>query len=638
VVITYNDVTELKQAEERSHHLASFPQLNPNPVIEVDTSGTVTFANPAARKTLENLGLDKDDAAAFLPADLEDILKDLENKEEATLYRERRVKDRLFGATVQCLPQFNVLRIYAFDITERRRAEEAVRRAKEEWERTFDSVPDMIAILDNEHRIQRVNASMARRLGRTPAECIGLRCHEYVHGTSVPPEFCPHSRTLADRCEHIEEVHEDRLGGSFLVSTTPLCDVQGRMVGSVHVAHDITRRKEAEDALRESELRVRSKLESILSPEGDIANLELGDIIDSPAIQSLMEKFYDLTHIPLAVIDLKGTVLVGAGWQEVCTKFHRVHPETCGNCMESDTRLTAGMPAGEYKLYKCKNNMWDVATPIEVSGKQLGHFFTGQFFFDDESPDYELFRAQAKQYGFDEQEYLTALDKVPRLSRATVDTVMGFFMKLSGMISQLSYSNIKLARILSERDILTESLRESQEHLNRAQEIARLGSWELDIENNNLSWSDEVYRIFGLQPQEFGATYGAFLERVHPDDRAAVDTAYSDSLREGKGTYEIEHRVVRKSDGEVRIVHEKCEHFRDASGKITRSIGMVHDITERKQAEEILRLNNEELTRFNRVAVGRELRMIELKKEVNDLRAKAGEPPHYKTDLGEEQQ
>jgi PAS domain S-box-containing protein len=78
------------------------------------------------------------------------------------------------------------------------------------------------------------------------------------------------------------------------------------------------------------------------------------------------------------------------------------------------------------------------------------------------------------------------------------------------------------------------------------------------------------------------------LEAVHPDDRIAVDDAYSGSIQAGRDTYEIEHRVIRRSTGEVRIVHEKCEHFRNQDGKIVRSVGMVHDITERKLAEAAL--------------------------------------------------
>jgi PAS domain S-box-containing protein len=138
-------------------------------------------------------------------------------------------------------------------------------------------------------------------------------------------------------------------------------------------------------------------------------------------------------------------------------------------------------------------------------------------------------------------------------------------------------------------------LRESEKRLNRAQEIANLGSWELDLVNNRLSWSDEVYRIFGLEPQEFGATYDAFLEAVHPDDRAAVDAAYSGSIRDGLDSYEIEHRVVQRASGEMRVVHEKCEHFQDEGGQIVRSVGMVHDITEQVQAEEALRAAHDEL-------------------------------------------
>jgi len=136
------------------------------------------------------------------------------------------------------------------DITERKHAEQALRRANEEWERTFDSVPDLIAILDVNYQVVRTNRAMAERLGVTPGATIGTPCYRCVHGAKQPPEGCPHALTLKDGKQHVAEVHEEHLGGHFLVSTTPLHDEQGRMIGSVHVARDITERKRSEERTR----------------------------------------------------------------------------------------------------------------------------------------------------------------------------------------------------------------------------------------------------------------------------------------------------------------------------------------------------------------------------------------------------
>jgi PAS domain S-box-containing protein len=152
---------------------------------------------------------------------------------------------------------------------------------------------------------------------------------------------------------------------------------------------------------------------------------------------------------------------------------------------------------------------------------------------------------------------------------------------------------------IPEREQTIMALRESEARLSKAQEIAHLGSWELNILTNRLIWSDEVYRIFGLKPQEFPPTYETFLEAVHPEDRVAVDTAFTTALKTGKERYELVHRVVCKSTGEIRYVHEKCDNFRDASGQLVRSVGMVQDITERKRVEEQLKTSKESLKRQN---------------------------------------
>ncbi|WP_272936632.1 PocR ligand-binding domain-containing protein [Syntrophus gentianae] len=203
---------------------------------------------------------------------------------------------------------------------------------------------------------------------------------------------------------------------------------------------------------------------SILSPEDNSGKIELAEILDVPTVQVVMDNFYELAHIPMSIIDLKGKVLAGVGWQDICVKFHRIHPETCKNCIESDTKLTAGISAGESKLYKCKNKMWDAATPIMMCNEHVGNVFCGQFFFDDEPIDYEMFRSQARKYGFPEEGYIAALESVPRLSRKKLDMGMAFCEKVAQMFSQLSYSRITLARSLAKRDILLNSL-QAQEDL-----------------------------------------------------------------------------------------------------------------------------------------------------------------------------
>lgn len=138
-------------------------------------------------------------------------------------------------------------------------------------------------------------------------------------------------------------------------------------------------------------------------------------------------------------------------------------------------------------------------------------------------------------------------------------------------------------RDVTDRKQVEEQLKIQQKILNKSQEIAHLGSWHLDIKKNVLTWSDEEYRIFGRTPQEFGATYDAFLETIHPDDRDMVDKTYTNAI-ENKVPYECVHRIIRHN-GEERIVLEKSEDIVDESGKTIHSFGFTQDITEQKIAE-----------------------------------------------------
>ncbi len=204
---------------------------------------------------------------------------------------------------------------------ERRRAEEETRRAQHLWERTFDSVPDLIMLVDDRYRVVRVNQAMAERCGRTPEDCVGLTCHEIVHGLSKPPSFCPHALTLADGKGHAADVHEGRLGGDFLVTTTPLSDQKGQFHGSVHVAHDITDRKRAEVALRQSERRFRDYFQQGLI---------------GMAVTSVDRRWLEVNDRLCQMMDLSREELLQTNWVKL------THPDDREPNLQLFNRLVAG--------------------------------------------------------------------------------------------------------------------------------------------------------------------------------------------------------------------------------------------------------------------------------------------------------
>jgi PAS domain S-box-containing protein len=141
---------------------------------------------------------------------------------------------------------FSVIR----DITEKRQVQDEIVRARDEWEYTFNAVPDLIAIIDDRFRIVRANRAMADSLGMEPEAVTGRPCYELVHHAPHPPDICPHTLLLSDGKSHTVDIHEDNLGGDFQLSVAPMKDKAGAVTGSIHVLHDISGRKRDETALR----------------------------------------------------------------------------------------------------------------------------------------------------------------------------------------------------------------------------------------------------------------------------------------------------------------------------------------------------------------------------------------------------
>jgi len=151
------------------------------------------------------------------------------------------------------------------EIKERRAQEALVLHAKQEWERTVDAMPDMIAIVDKEHNIVRMNKTMLEKTGKSYDELVGSKCYRWVHGMDEAPDYCPHSKLLKDNKNHRVEIYEERLGGHCEVLVTPYYGSDGSLVGSVHIVRDINEQKKAEQEKEkiQSQLLHAQKLESV---------------------------------------------------------------------------------------------------------------------------------------------------------------------------------------------------------------------------------------------------------------------------------------------------------------------------------------------------------------------------------------
>ncbi len=477
---------------------------------------------------------------------------------------------------------------------ERKRADQLLRISETRYQRLHESLMDGFVLVDMEGHIVDSNSTFQKMLGYSEEEL-----HSLTYMQLTPERWHAFESEIVARqiiprgySEVYEKEYRRKDGELFPIElrTSLLRDESGVPVNMWAIVRDLSERKKLENSLRASEGDVRRKLDSVLSPEGDLGILELEEIIDVPGMQSLMDSFYKLNGIPMSIIDLKGKVLVGVGWQDICTKFHRIHPDTCSGCVESDTVLSKGISRGEFKQYKCKNNMWDIATPIIVGDRHVGSVFVGQFFFSDESPDYELFRAQARRNGFNEEEYIAALESVPRLSRESIDAGMAFFMKLADMLSKLSYSNIKIARSLAERDRLMNSLRASEARLSNALKIARLGHWEYDVHKDLFTFNDHFYDVLRTTVEQEGGytmTSKQYMERfVHPDDRSMVTEKIYKDLKTVDGRYfdQQEHRIIY-ADGQVGYTSVRFFAKKDDLCGQVKTYGVNQDITERKHAE-----------------------------------------------------
>jgi PAS domain S-box-containing protein len=313
---------------------------------------------------------------------------------------------------------------------------------------------------------------------------------------------------------------------------------------------------------------------------------EFSEIVEIQKVQKLMNLFYKATGILSAVVDLEGNIITHFDWQPICLNFHRKNPITEKQCLESDSIIANQMSIGKkYSLYKCKNGLYDAAIPIFIEGKHVINILAGQFLI--EKPDIAYFKKQAKEFGFNEKEYIEALLKVAVIPKKRLIPFLEYLAEFAEMLGEMGLKNIK--RLESEK-----KLKESEERWKFALEGSREGVWDWNIQTNEILFSEKCYEILGYKRNIF-KTIEHWNKRVHPEDQ---DWRWEERERHFKKEiphYAVEYRI-RCKDGSYKWILSRGKVVCWTSeGKPLRMVGTHTDINVRKNMENELKKHRENL-------------------------------------------
>lgn len=564
--------------------------------------------------------------------------------------------------------KINFIEGFVQDTTKRKQAEETLKDSEERYNSLFQNSHTVMLLIDPEtSAILDANPAAIAFYGWTREELLRKRVDEI--NTLTPSEIQEEMKLALTEKRNRFHFRHRRSDGSIRdveVFSNPI--LQGGKTLLYSIIHDITERKKMEQDLLQSETIFSSFLENspvyVFFKDKDIRTVRLSSNYDqmlgmpiSQAIGKTMDELFPFELAKKMVAD-DLRILNEGKRVDVVEELNGHIYETTKFPIFKDGKpdMLAGFTIDVTERKKAEQTLWEVEafnqaiitnSPIGISVRsRTGDLLSAnqawkriwglqeeeyqamllekskKLEFDARDASLEQYQDQVRQV-YEQGGILDLPDLKVRIFRPGIaEWVSQYYYAIKDDKGQV-VRVVTLTEDISARKQAETEILKSRAFLERIQEVAHMGSWEVDLKTRQVTASDEARRIYGVETEELDLS---FVQAIVLDEyRPVLDTALS-ALIKGEAEYNVEFRIQRRSDGAIRDIHSVAE-FNPNDNTV---IGSIQDITERKEAERELKKQLDLLERMNNVMVDRELRMLEIKKEVNALLLKAGEKEKYR--------
>jgi len=510
------------------------------------------------------------------------------------------------------------------DISEKKETEIAIKHSEEKIRKILESSPDSITVTDLEGNITECNeATLKLHKFSSKEELIGKSAFMFFPKGEQKRAMENLQKTLKDgSIKNLEYTLLTKDGKEFPaeLSVGVINDASGKPVAFVAITKDITERKEAQEILQESEDKYR-KLFELGSDALFLIEVETGRILD---LNDTVLKMYGYSREE--ALQMKNTDFSAEPAQtRQATVEHeqqipvRCHKKKDGTIFPTDISVAYFI---WYGIEVCIAAIRDITerNKAESEIKYLKEYNESIL----ESNPNPIMVNKGNQIEYVNNSFVSIFGKTKddyvskNLKEVLPSETILFFQKLlkkqdtditkeleigdkcfnvsSFVVKKAEEEEEEEERIgiilqdITERKQAEEELKESEENLAEAQQIAHIGSWNYNIQKDKLSWSEETYNLFYIKHEEFTGNFNGFFKCVHPDDKKLVKKSVDECIATGK-VIDFEHRIIGP-DGKVRILHERGKAFYDKKKNPVRLAGTAQDITKRRKSEEELEKNN----------------------------------------------